>query len=479
MLAPLRSESLEAFSDAARGAGRRAIRSLGNDAGVFEVGCLAIGVAMRLLWVLLVAPAPAHDAMWYVGKASEMAQGLGYSEDGLPTAYWPVGYVAFLAALFVVTGPGLGIARLANVVLSSVSLILVYRLTHRFTASPIAARAALLMLSLYPADIGFCSLAVSEPLFVTLTLLATEVLAARAGSRQAALAGVLFGLATLTRAHGLPLAIAVVSLLPGCTRRRLGMVLGACALTMVPWVARNFVAFGELVPISNNGGVALYIGNNPHATGRYGFGPKVRRALLEGRRWLGGPREAEVNRRGVALSIAHVSNHPWAVLKLWPHKLRYQFAGDSEFLWWSRSVEPSIRAWFPKLKPVFQAYYWTLCSVALCGLLILVAGVEPRWIGRAFGAALVGATAALQWYTLALVLLATLFWRLRRPFEAPRALWLPAAVVAYFVVTTLVFFGSERFHQPVVPWLVMCAGYGLGLVFKQPVEHSPSLHQEC
>ena len=36
-----------------------------------------------------------------------------------------------------------------------------------------------------------------------------------------------------------------------------------CVLGIVPWTARNYAAFGQLVPVKSNFGLEFWLGNNP------------------------------------------------------------------------------------------------------------------------------------------------------------------------------------------------------------------------
>jgi Tfp pilus assembly protein PilF len=55
-------------------------------------------------------------------------------------------------------------------------------------------------------------------------------------------------------------------------RRRaaaVGALVAAAALAVLPCALRNYVVGRDIVPVSANGGVNLYIGNNPHANGTF------------------------------------------------------------------------------------------------------------------------------------------------------------------------------------------------------------------
>src|SRR5438067_2135180 len=67
----------------------------------------ALAIGLRLLLMIVMPQLPMSDGLWYMDRAHEMARGLGFQEQGRPTAFWPVGYPAALAASMIVTGPSL------------------------------------------------------------------------------------------------------------------------------------------------------------------------------------------------------------------------------------------------------------------------------------------------------------------------------------------------------------------------------------
>src|SRR5687768_1005667 len=132
---------------------------------------LAVGVlflAPRIGWMLAVDAAPMSDQLWYFDRAAGLLNGEGYAVQGRPTAFWPVGYPAFLAGLFAVFGPDIEVAKAANLVLSALSMAFVYRISRRATGSETAAKAALVLAVLYPTLIFYTELLYSELLFMTL-----------------------------------------------------------------------------------------------------------------------------------------------------------------------------------------------------------------------------------------------------------------------------------------------------------------------
>jgi 4-amino-4-deoxy-L-arabinose transferase-like glycosyltransferase len=99
---------------------------------------------------------------------------------------------------------------------------------------------------------------------------------ARRAAGRAALAGLLTGLAALTRPTML-LGFVVVpawaaAFLPCNGRRRTllaAVVLAAALATVAPWTVRNYVSSGELIPVTNLGGYVFWLGNNDRSYEAY------------------------------------------------------------------------------------------------------------------------------------------------------------------------------------------------------------------
>ena len=123
-----------------------------NSTRFFLIAALLF-LAPRIGWMLAVDAAPMSDQLWYFERAVGMLNGEGYAVQGQPTAFWPIGYPAFLAGLFAVFGPSVEVAKAANLVLSGVAMVFVYRIARRAAGSETAARAALLLAALYPTQI--------------------------------------------------------------------------------------------------------------------------------------------------------------------------------------------------------------------------------------------------------------------------------------------------------------------------------------
>jgi putative flippase GtrA/4-amino-4-deoxy-L-arabinose transferase-like glycosyltransferase len=248
----------------------------------FVLGLLSVGLLLRLCFAaLLPSPLQSVDATCYHDRAVLLAEGEGYvrraqRKDGqeilVPTAYWPVGYPAFLAGLYAVVGPSWRAGILVNALLSTVSLALLYcfgKATFGLRAARLAAVGLTVYLPQFPHAL------MSEALFEVLLLLAL-LIAVRVPPRwyAALLAGIVLAAATFTKSGGL-LFFSVLFVVWWARSGRLGRPAALTLLTAVVvaagpalWAARNARAIGTWVPFSTNGGQTLIIGANDGANGK-------------------------------------------------------------------------------------------------------------------------------------------------------------------------------------------------------------------
>jgi len=400
----------------------------------FNLIVLLSAFLIRLAWILLMTNAqPVSDFATYYARAVGIAAGKGYTIGGVPTAYRPVGYPAFLGLIFAIFGPSLTVARLANVILYMGILILCHRLSVHMFKSDRVGRMTLLVLALYPNHIAYSSLLASEILFVYLLLLGIAILLIKQrNDHQIAkwtfVSGIVFGLACLVR----PLALFVPALvLFCCSERRNGtkkaamclIVYLGVVLALLPWTIRNHSVFRQLVFISNHGGVTLLIGNNPNATGRYNieWGEAVS-ASFEG---VHG--EYERDRVAGKIALRYILDHPLETVKLWPKKLYYLYFLDIEGISWNvdgmNSIRDNAKMIIFAVKIVAQGYYMLI--MAIFALAIPILFVLPRH---------------------------------RKVDHIQRLPKVGLYIILYFTSISLLFFGIPRFHFPVMPWIVMYVG---------------------
>jgi hypothetical protein len=92
----------------------------------------------------------------------------GTLENRSPTAYWPVGYPAFLGLLFTLFGSSLFMAQAGNVILYTGVLVFASYIGKTLFEAELVGRVTLLLLAFYPDHIAYSSLLASEVLFLFL-----------------------------------------------------------------------------------------------------------------------------------------------------------------------------------------------------------------------------------------------------------------------------------------------------------------------
>jgi hypothetical protein len=263
---------------------------------------LAVLATSLLLKLALLVPAhstePFFDALDYVAAA------LGLVRDGAFNSLRAPGYPAFMAAVLwvgrLVGLPlpqgtallpadagvnGFDLVRLVQVLVSTATVVLLYRVAREFFDRR-AAVAAAAVIAFYPNLVAYSHLLWTETLFMFLVLWGLLLAIRTSGSRSAATAvgcGLVLGVSALTRQIGLVVVVVVAVWVildvmtnhqgirmtwPSPTERRefggaarlSAAIVIAAALTVLPWTARNFVQHGEVVLISASGGVGLLFG---------------------------------------------------------------------------------------------------------------------------------------------------------------------------------------------------------------------------
>jgi Tfp pilus assembly protein PilF/4-amino-4-deoxy-L-arabinose transferase-like glycosyltransferase len=204
-------------------------------------------------------------------------------------------YPLFLSLVYRIFGHDLLAARVVQAVLGSLSAVLVYYVGRR-CAGRAAGIVAGAMYSVYAMAIHFDSEILRPSLVVFLSLCSLLLLMRAAKARAYATlgaAGLILGLACTARPTlllFLPLALVWVLFRAGAPWRPRSPALrpvlsaalfAACALVPVTSVTvTNYARSGSFVPISYNGGINFYIGNNAEYDQTVGIRPGIRWDLL-------------------------------------------------------------------------------------------------------------------------------------------------------------------------------------------------------
>lgn len=401
----------------------------------------ALMLLARVALLVLLPQQAMSDGEWYMVRAAEMARGMGYQEAGHPTAFWPVGYPALLAASLWLFGPGLLGPLLVNLVAAAVILAAMLVLGRALGVGPLALRIAALLYALYPAHIAYAGQPCSETASTAMAMVAFTLLVVRRDRRAALLgAGVLFGLATLMRAQMLlfPAGVIVAMLIAlrdfGWRKgvRAAVLVHLALAATVLPWTIRNYQQMGSVIPVSTNGGVALFYGANDRATGEWFAWERTPY-------WdevVGIPyadrveRQVEIDHRLKARASDWIKAHParWTMLGL--RKAAIVWLKDTDGFWALDKSYPAAGGTVRAVQALDQIYY----------TLLIVFG----------GAAM--AVAA---------------WARARGNRALAPLLLLGCMPAFVTITAFGFTGQTRYHYPAMPFLILAAGWSLALSLRR------------
>jgi 4-amino-4-deoxy-L-arabinose transferase-like glycosyltransferase len=352
---------------------------------------LALALVVRLGYVAATPGYEAvNDAHNYDVHARSIAAGHGFARIGSgpsgETAFRPPGYPYFLAGVYAVSEVDRAdpetryrAGRVANAVVGTaivalIGVLCVQLLNRRVALAAMALGAVYLPLVLVGGTL------MSEPLFAALLLgaLAAAVQHRRSARRYrwALLAGVLGGLAVLTRANAAillaPLAIAVWDVRPRWSWRALAppaALVAVAIATVSPWTIRNAVVLHSFVPVTTQLGTALAGTYNDDArTDREH--PASWRSLRRVpdyqyliRRWREIP-EATLDRELRAAALRYAADHPTYVPKVvfWNTVRMLDLAGMS----WSRHTASTISIG-PRWADAGVVCFWLFAALAAAG----------------------------------------------------------------------------------------------------------------
>jgi len=242
--------------------------------GVWPVVLVALAVRMTPL-PLIGRLIPGAQAAGFASDGTDYYSPLGHNlavfhefslTPGQPTAAYVPLYPALLALLEVVGRSGPFALMSVQALLGALGLVLLF-VWARQIAGAASALVGLGLAAVLPDFAVYSYLNMSENLFMVLMLAALVIWqTALEGEdlKRWALAGLLLGLAALTREFGVTLLLP----LAGATwwhrgfRQavlRVAVLTLASSLTILPWTLRNLGLFGEWIPLTSKGAVNIYV----------------------------------------------------------------------------------------------------------------------------------------------------------------------------------------------------------------------------
>ena len=339
---------------------------------VWQVICA--GMALRVIWALVIPVEPVSDSFAYDTFARNIWQHgvYGWTPDN-PSAYWAVGTSAIVAATYAVLGDTyLGVVAL-NLLASLVTLVLTWRVGRIFFGDQ-AAFWATVIVAFWPNLIFFTSVLSSELYFIAMVLAGTYFWVRPEGNRWVNLliCGVIWGLACYLRPVVLlyPAALVIAALSQGLRETGIAVIKGGVAIAMIllivsPWTMRNEAVLGKAYTVSSNFGPNLWMGNNPDSTGGYMPLPPETKEMTEVEReeYLGKLAKAYIREdipRFVRESLGRIVtlHNRETIGVVW-----------NEAQLTARIGETGIRL----TKALATGYWFVLLALALAGLAVLLA----------------------------------------------------------------------------------------------------------
>jgi 4-amino-4-deoxy-L-arabinose transferase-like glycosyltransferase len=374
--------------------------------------------------------APRDDMSYYILTARSLAQGDGYVDPatGAPTARAPLGWPAVLSVFYVLFGPNVLSAQIFNAFVASATCAVTYLLGARLFDTRVGLGAGLI-LALFPVHILWSAVLLTE---VTFTFALAVILLFASGNVlgwRAFVLGLMVGAATLIRTEALLLPILIIALLLARglswreTSRLVVFVVCGMAVFVVPWAARNTLAFDAPVFLTTRTGVTLFVGRGAGDLNHYYELAYEYRNLPEPKRSL------EIDRAAMGEAVDDFMSNPLADLGWTPAKLRRFYLHD----------------------PVWTAYGHLL--------------IEPSWSGPPSFGKLRAIAEAYNWFVLAGALLAVAL----HPSSSSRFGYtlLFGTVGLWSFMFGVLFFGDARYHLALLPVLSILAASGYTALLEQ------------
>lgn len=335
------------------------------------------------------------------------------------TAFIPPIYPGLIAFMMVLFGPSaLPALRILQALISTAGVVMVYPLGKILFKDRRVSFLAMLGAAISPhlvAGVVEINPGALEVFFLELTILLALYFTHRRSRLGWLFVGVILGIGALHRPTILIIApILIFHVFINSQNKELKTIFQTTILILLgaiiiisPWTLRNYLELSEFIPISSNGGINFWIGNNPQATGEFLYPINLNRELFGSMQNFD---EGERDRFFYKQGLLFIRNNPTEFLRLLGNKTFYFF--------WSR---PDIGSTYSRQDAIGVGR--TLFLVAN-GLLL------PFWILGFF----IGLR---QW----------------RQF-----ITLYGAILGVFLLNILFFVGT-RYKTPAVPYQLLFATY--------------------
>jgi 4-amino-4-deoxy-L-arabinose transferase-like glycosyltransferase len=385
---------------------------------------------------------PRFDGTWYERVARDLLAGEGVrGVGGQPTAFFPPGYPALLAAAYAVFGASATVARLLNCAFGALTALCVFHIGRLAYNRRVGLLGAALF-AVFPGDVFYAGLTLSEPAFTC--AFSACLLLFLVWNRDPAptrwrwlVFGLLLGGAAMIRGIAVPFLIVpaiVWARTLGLRRETLARTLAAglgLALALLPWTLRNQLVMGYPLLLASDGANALIIAHSPLADGSqsqeiWAYRWETYAELIDFDRVRNPQAEVEVARQDLRHAARYFLTHPRRELLLVPLRLYHLLRNDHHAL-----RHATVRERDPETGELRSRIRRGQETARL-------AAFADAWFFGVLTLAALGATRAFS--------------------PAARAgLLVPATPLFFLAIHAIVFWGDPRFHAPFVPMLALLA----------------------
>ncbi|HZP64012.1 MAG TPA: hypothetical protein VFB28_11400 [Terriglobales bacterium] len=310
-----------------------------------------IALTTRIWIAAQVAPNKAWEHFYRYNEfahiASSVVSGCGYCSPWAntplaPTAVEPPVFSYLLALIFKFAGvysyKSLCIAILLNALFSAITAVLLFRVAKRDFGAPVAVLATWVWSCwLYEAAMG---IRLWESSLAALLLTAAIFVVPYVSRSRTLLPWLLFGILAAIAGLTNTTLLAVFPLLwfwlwwgarsSQGTGKRLAVSITTFIVLMIPWTIRNYEVFGRVMPVRDNFGLELWLGNHEGVTRRFDSDFPILNPSEYNR--LGELRFMEEKRK---IAIEFIREHPGQFLGL---------SANRAFLYWTA---PDVAIWLP------------------------------------------------------------------------------------------------------------------------------------
>ena len=360
----------------------------------------ALAFVIRLVYLLELSSAPGFanpmiDEKWHWEWANEILSGPFFGDGAWFRA--PL-YPYFLAFLSLITGGSVFWSKLLQLFLTAGTAVFTFRIAEALLNRRTAIIAGI-MYALYGTFLYYETMFLIPVLFVFLLTWGMYRLVAGGYTETKSLlfTGFIFGLAAIARPNILLVVPALMFWMWFAHRRltssrtaltKAVLLAVGVGLAVLPVTMRNVIVTGEMILISSQGGVNLYLGNNPQANGLNMIMPEVildeavtwrefvpattRAAEKEAGRDLS---DAEVSSFWTGKAIDFVTEHPGDFLALVGKKMAYLAMGfensDNLDVYHQRNQSLLYAMLLWKVENVFYFPFGLLLPLFLLGVVLL------------------------------------------------------------------------------------------------------------